>query len=60
MVPEPGEPTVHLTMSFPDFIQLGCGRTWPDSSPAQARERVLLSGDPVLAERVLEVFNVAP
>lgn len=45
------EPTVALTMSFPDFVALSCGR-----GPAD----VTTAGDPALAERTIGRFNIAP
>jgi uncharacterized protein (TIGR03083 family) len=45
------DPTVALTMSFPGFVALTCGR-----GPAQ----VAIAGDQVLGERTIERFNIAP
>lgn len=59
-VAEPESPTVTLTMSFDDFVQLSCGRQWPDSSTEDARSRVEVSGDADLAVRTLDSFNIAP
>lgn len=59
-VPPPTDPTVALTMSFDDFIQLGCGRTRPDSTPDQARARVAITGDVGLGSRTVAALNIAP
>ena len=45
------DPTVALTMSFPGFVALTCGR-----GPAE----VSIVGDQVLGERTVERFNIAP
>jgi uncharacterized protein (TIGR03083 family) len=45
------EPTVALTMSFPGFVALTCGR-----GPAE----VSIAGDRVLGERTVHLFNIAP
>ena len=39
-IARPDSPTVAVTMSFDDFVQLGCGREWPESSREDARGRV--------------------
>jgi uncharacterized protein (TIGR03083 family) len=44
-------PTVALTMSFPGFVALTCGR-----GPAE----VSIVGDQALGERTVERFNIAP
>jgi uncharacterized protein (TIGR03083 family) len=44
-------PTVALTMSFPGFVALTCGR-----GPAD----VAIAGDHALGERTIERFNIAP
>ncbi len=44
-------PTVALTMSFPGFVALACGR-----GPAD----VSVTGDQALAERAIARFNIAP
>jgi uncharacterized protein (TIGR03083 family) len=59
-VAPPADPTVRLTMALDDFVQLGCGRTRPDSSLDMARTRVQIQGDADLAARALENFNIAP
>jgi uncharacterized protein (TIGR03083 family) len=59
-IAHPDSATVAVTLSFDDFIQLGCGREWPDSSRADARGRVEIQGDPDLAALVLDNLNVAP
>lgn len=59
-VPGPASPTVGLTLCFDDLVQLGCGREWPGSPLPAARRRVVTDGDVALAERVLDVFNIAP
>ncbi|MCU0301007.1 MAG: maleylpyruvate isomerase family mycothiol-dependent enzyme [Candidatus Nanopelagicales bacterium] len=59
-VEPPADPTVTLTMAFDDFVQLGCGRTRPDSSTEQARSRVRVAGDPGLGALAVERFNIAP
>jgi uncharacterized protein (TIGR03083 family) len=46
-----GDPTVALTMSFPGFVALTCGR-----GPAE----VSIEGDQVLGERTVERLNIAP
>ena len=45
------DPTVALTMSFPAFVALICGR-----GPAE----VSIEGDQALGERAVERFNIAP
>ena len=50
-VAEFGDPTVALTMSFPGFVALTCGR-----GPAE----VSIVGDQALGERTVERFNIAP
>ncbi len=45
------DPTVALTMSFPGFVALTCGR-----GPAE----VSIEGDQVLGERAVERLNIAP
>jgi uncharacterized protein (TIGR03083 family) len=45
------DPTVVLTMSFPGFVALACGR-----GPAD----VSIAGDQVLGHRTVERFNIAP
>jgi uncharacterized protein (TIGR03083 family) len=45
------DPTVALTMSFPGFVALACGR-----GPAE----VAIAGDQELGERTLTRFNIAP
>jgi uncharacterized protein (TIGR03083 family) len=59
-VPPPRDPTVTLTLDFDDFVQLGCGRSRPDSSPDMARVRVRIAGDSELGERTLAQLNIAP
>lgn len=59
-VDPPTDPTVRLTMAFDDFVQLGCGRTRPDSSPEQARARVAIAGDVALGQRTVALLNIAP
>jgi hypothetical protein len=44
-------PTVGLTMSFPGFVALTCGR-----GPAE----VSIAGDQALGQRTVERFNIAP
>jgi uncharacterized protein (TIGR03083 family) len=56
----PADPSVTLTMAFDDLVQLGCGRTRPDSSIEQARARVRVDGDQALGARAVERFNIAP
>lgn len=56
----PPDPTVTLSLAFDDFIQLGCGRTRPDSTPEQARARVRMAGDTDLAARAVAALNIAP
>lgn len=45
------DPTVALTMSFPGFVALACGR-----GPAE----VSIEGDQELGQRTVERFNIAP
>jgi uncharacterized protein (TIGR03083 family) len=59
-IPEPDSPTVSLTLTFDDFVQLGCGREWPGSTTEDARARVEVAGDAELAARTLDSFNIAP
>lgn len=56
----PPHPTVGLALTFDDFVQLGCGRTRPDSTLEQARARVTICGDGGLGERAVAVLNIAP
>jgi uncharacterized protein (TIGR03083 family) len=59
-IPAPAGPTVALKLAFDDFIQLGCGRTRPDSTPDQARARVEITGDADLGRRTVAALNIAP
>lgn len=59
-VPDPAAPTVGLSMPFDDFVQLGCGREWPESSRQDARSRVQVTGDVGLAALVLDNLTIAP
>lgn len=59
-VPPPAAPTVTLTLPFDDLVQLGCGRTRPDSTPEQARARVRVDGDPALGALAVQQLNIAP
>lgn len=56
----PSEPTIGLTMTFDDFVQLGCGRTRPDSTLDDARTRVIVAGEAGLGARTLAAFDIAP
>lgn len=59
-VADPAQPTATLTLSFDDFVQLGCGREVPGSSTDDARLRVAITGDPDLGQAALEHLNIAP
>jgi uncharacterized protein (TIGR03083 family) len=59
-VPPPAEPTTTLTLAFDDLVQLGCGRTRPDSTPEQARARVRVDGDPALGALAVRQLGIAP
>lgn len=59
-IAQPESPTVAVSMSFDDFVQLGCGRDWPQSSREDARRRVSVEGDSALAALLLDNLNVAP
>lgn len=48
------EPTVALSMTWPAYLALSCGR----GDPQPWRDRVEISGDPQLAARTLDHFRV--
>jgi uncharacterized protein (TIGR03083 family) len=50
----PDDPTVRLTMGFPDYVALSCGRA--NAEPG----RVQVEGDAALAGRTLARFGIAP
>ena len=52
------EATVHLTLSWPDYMRLSCGRIDPDD-PA-LRARVTVTGDAELGEALLRGLSIAP
>lgn len=53
-------PTASVALAFDDFVQLGCGRSRPDSTPEMARARCIASGDHDLAAAALANLNIAP
>lgn len=57
-VTEPGDATVHLTMSWPDYFLIATGRT--DTNDSALRERISAHGDPELVDRTIRAMNVAP
>jgi uncharacterized protein (TIGR03083 family) len=60
-VPVPlGEPTVQLRLKFADFIQVGCGRSYPGRTLAEARDSIEIVGDDELGRRVIDSLNIAP
>lgn len=50
------DPTVEVTMSWPDYAMLSCGRIALES----ARERITVRGDVDLAERLLAELVITP
>jgi uncharacterized protein (TIGR03083 family) len=52
------DPTVHLRMSWPDYMLAATGRI--DTTDPQWRERIQFDGDPELVTTVLRSINVAP
>ena len=56
----PAAPTVRLTMSLDDFVQLGCGRTRPGRSLAQAAAAVRIDGDQDLGTRAVQALMITP
>lgn len=57
-VPDPATPTVAVTLPWPDLVALGCGRV-PADDPT-LRERLVLTGDGDLAERLLPALSITP
>ena len=55
---DPGEATVHCTMTWPDYFLIATGRIDPDD--AELRSRIETSGDPELVAQTLRAMNVAP
>lgn len=53
-VPEPDGPTTSLTVPFPDFVALACGRLNADP------RSVTIEGDRELGERVVDNFAITP
>lgn len=56
----PEQPTVAVSMSFEDFVQLGCGRSRPDRGLDAAAADVLVDGDQALAERTIRSLAITP
>jgi uncharacterized protein (TIGR03083 family) len=54
LLDQAGTATVTLTMSWPAYLALSCGR----GDPQPWREQVMISGDEPLAARVLDHFRV--
>ena len=54
----PEAATVHLSLSWPDYMRLSCGRIDPDE-PA-LRERITVSGDASLGEALVRALSIAP
>ena len=54
LLDQAGAATVTLTMSWPAYLALSCGR----GDPQPWRETVEVSGDPQLAQRTLDHFRV--
>jgi uncharacterized protein (TIGR03083 family) len=54
LLDQAGTATVTLTMSWPAYLALSCGR----GDPQPWREQVMISGDESLAARVLDHFRV--
>ena len=54
LLDQAGSATVTLTMSWPTYLALSCGR----GDPQPWREQVSVSGDPELAARALDHFRV--
>jgi uncharacterized protein (TIGR03083 family) len=54
LLDQAGEATVTLTMSWPAYLALSCGR----GDPRPWREQVGVAGDAALAERTLDHFRV--
>lgn len=52
------DPTVSLTVSWPDYMRLSCGRV--DVNDAAFRDRIALSGDEELADSLLEELTITP
>lgn len=54
LLDQAGDATVTLTMSWPAYLALSCGR----GDPGPWRDEVRIDGDPTLAQRVLDSFRV--
>lgn len=52
------EPTVHLTVAWPDYMRLSCGRV--DVHEPEFLERLTLAGDAALGECLLEELAITP
>lgn len=52
------DPTVHLTLTWPDYTRRSCGRI--DAHDPAFRSRITVSGDSVLSEALLEKMAVTP
>lgn len=56
---DPGaDPDVHLTVSWPDYMRLSCGRV--DVSDPQFRARMSLKGDPACGALLLGALAITP
>ena len=53
-----GDPTVHLTLAWPDLVALSAGRINPRDADLHAR--IAISGDPRLAETLLQALAITP
>jgi SCP-2 sterol transfer family/Mycothiol maleylpyruvate isomerase N-terminal domain len=58
LVPDASEPTVDVTLSWPDLMRLSTGRIDPDD-PA-VRRRLTLTGDPQLVDAFLHGMVLTP
>jgi uncharacterized protein (TIGR03083 family) len=52
------EPTVSLTLSWPDYMRLSAGRI--DVNDSALRQRIELTGDVALAEAMLSALTITP
>lgn len=50
--------TVHLTLSWPDYMRLSSGRV--DVTDSHVRGRIMITGDADLAESLLEELTITP
>ena len=52
------DPTVRVTLGWPDYMRVSCGRV--DVTDPAFSERVTIEGDPALASRLLEELTITP